>query len=751
MPQSIKRRRFLQLASGTLVTLGASQLNGFQTAQRYDRALAQPARHKLALLVGINHYPEPIQSLKGCLTDVEMQYELLVHRYGFNPQDIMVVSDSTLTLPNQTIVSPPTRQNILNAFETHLIGQAQPGDVVVFHYSGHGSYVQDEDGVTEFNGFNGTIVPSDGREQGRDRVDDIMGKTLFLLSLALPTDAVTLVLDSCHSGGGIRGNTLVRALANINAQPSEQELNYQAKWMQHLGLDDEALRVKRQQGIAKGVALGSTQLGQLSAEAPFEGFHAGAFTYLLTRYLWQLPVQQPLSDTFANITRSTKDVANSTGITQDPVYEAARGQNRESQPVYLLDLGRLPAEAVLRTIRGNQVSFWLGGQPVNNLAAKQAIFNLVDDRGTVIGEVHQTERLGLLGRGTLQATTRPSLQPGLLMREQIRGIPTNLTLKIGIAQSLVDEATAALAQLTAIDRIEAAVVTPVDPFDYLLGRLTPEARTQAQQRYAQFTAEPNSIGLLTSELTPVPQTFGVVGESIEDAIKRLRLRLKILLAGKMLGTVVNGQTSNVKASVSLFAVDQFTPLFAIGSRATQPKSAIANSVQIPTNTEIRVQVQNDESQDLFVSLIYIANTGHMGILYPVLWDAPEEATRVGQGESIQIPDPTDSSSFHFVIEGPANFLELMILVSTEPLRDTLRSLQVIARGRGTRSGDPLAFIEGARSLNESEDAPVEVMDALLGDVSRSSRQLTNSPISNDTQQVDSNHLAAFSVMVEVLA
>ncbi|MGF1522577.1 MAG: caspase family protein [Leptolyngbyaceae cyanobacterium] len=751
MSQPIKRRRLLQLAGGTLATVGANQLNLFQSAQHYDRALAQPARRKLALLVGINDYPESIPSLKGCLTDVEMQYELLVHRYGFDPQDIRVVSDSTLTLPDQTITSPPTRQNILNAFETHLIGQAQSDDVVVFHYSGHGSYVQDEAGVTEFNGFNGTLVPSDGRGQGRDRVDDIMGKTLFLLSLALPTDAVTLVLDSCHAGGGIRGNTLVRALENANAQPSDQELDYQRQWMNQLELDEETLRIKRQQGIAKGVALGSTQLGYKSAEVPFEDFHAGAFTYLLTRYLWQLPVQQPLSDTFANIARSTKDVANTARITQDPVYDTARGQNWELQPVYLLDPGRPPAEAVLRNIRGNQVSFWLGGQPVNNLAAKQAIFNLVDDRGNSIGEVHQTERIGLLGRGTLQATTRLGLRSGQLMREQIRGVPTNLILRVGIAESLVDDSTTALAQLNAIDRIEAASVTPAAPFDYLLGRFTPEVRAQAQQRYAEFTAEPNSIGLLTSDLIPVPATFDSASESVEAAINRLRPRLKILLAGKMLGTVVNGQTSNLKADVSLFAVDQPTALFSTGSRAAQTASAIAHSVQIPTNTEIRVQVQNDESQDLFVSAIYIANTGHMGILYPVLWDAPEDATRIAQGEIIQIPDPTAPESFHFVIEGPSNFLELLILVSTEPLRDALRSLQAIARGRGARSGDPLAFVEGARSPDESEDAPVEVLDALLGDVSRSSRQSTDTPISADIQQVSSNHLAAFSVMVEVLA
>ena len=38
-----------------------------------------------------------------------------------------------------------TRQGILTTFEEHLIKQAKPGDVVVFHFSGHGSQVEDRD------------------------------------------------------------------------------------------------------------------------------------------------------------------------------------------------------------------------------------------------------------------------------------------------------------------------------------------------------------------------------------------------------------------------------------------------------------------------------------------------------------------------------------------------------------------------------------------------------------------------------
>jgi hypothetical protein len=92
-------------------------------------------------------YPTGISSLGGCVNDVRLQYELLVHRYGFNPQDIVIVTDEGsargLNLAAGEIVSGATRDNIISRFRSHLIEQAKADDVVVFHYSGHGSYVTD--------------------------------------------------------------------------------------------------------------------------------------------------------------------------------------------------------------------------------------------------------------------------------------------------------------------------------------------------------------------------------------------------------------------------------------------------------------------------------------------------------------------------------------------------------------------------------------------------------------------------------
>ncbi len=122
------RRHFLQFVSSTLAAIGLNQVSFLQSTQRYGKVLAQSTPRKLALLVGINNYVK--QPLEGCLNDLDLQRHLLIHRFGFNPKDIYVLSNEKAT-----------RVGILTAFEEHLIKQAKPGDVVVYHYSGHGSQI----------------------------------------------------------------------------------------------------------------------------------------------------------------------------------------------------------------------------------------------------------------------------------------------------------------------------------------------------------------------------------------------------------------------------------------------------------------------------------------------------------------------------------------------------------------------------------------------------------------------------------
>jgi len=85
---NITRRELIQQTGWGLLTLAISQ----GTLNRHLAALAAPNPRKLALLVGIDQYGANIPPLPGCLTDVELQKDLLRYRFGFQDADIVTLT-----------------------------------------------------------------------------------------------------------------------------------------------------------------------------------------------------------------------------------------------------------------------------------------------------------------------------------------------------------------------------------------------------------------------------------------------------------------------------------------------------------------------------------------------------------------------------------------------------------------------------------------------------------------------------------
>ncbi|MDA0673256.1 MAG: caspase family protein, partial [Cyanobacteria bacterium] len=502
----IRRRHFLQLAGSSLAAIGLSQVDFLRHGNQMHRALAQTTPRKLALLVGINNYPTGISSLGGCVNDVRLQYELLVHRYGFNPQDILIVTDSTsasgLTWAGGEVLAGATREQIIQAFQGHL-GMAQPGDVALFHYSGHGSYVKDPHpidyanspeyldipGYQDFEGFDGTLVPTDSLTRDRNKVNDIMGSTLFLLSRGINTDNFTMVLDSCHAGGGVRGNLVYRSVnreAGEGRNPSDQEMELQTTLRQQVGLgEDDAFKNAREAGIAKGVAMGAARANQLAAEQSHSGLQAGIFTYLLTRYLWQVSSSRPLKDMFVDLARITRAVDQ--GENQDPIYFVQPGTALDQEPPYLMPPSTVAAEAAIRSIRSNQsLELWLGGMTPNALKAENSIYEVLDQDGTAIARVQQVS--GIYDGLTADAhfidangnrTAAPeNVGPGSLLQEEIRGLNTDFKLTVGLHQSLGADLEEARQVLANYDFLTPTVANGASDTDILLGRFDDTVRSE---------------------------------------------------------------------------------------------------------------------------------------------------------------------------------------------------------------------------------------------------------------------------------
>lgn len=760
----MKRRHFLQATSSALAAIGLSQLDVVRQANQYSRVLAQSTPRKLALLVGINAYPTGVASLRGCVTDVQMQRELLIHRFGFNPTDILTLTDSNAT-----------RQNLLDAFDNHLIQQAQPGDIVVFHFSGHGSLVVDPDPIqlpridayAGVQGYNGTMIPYDARMNlTGTQVDDIMGKTLFLLMSALQTDQVTVMLDSCHSGGGTRGDLQFRAVDSRvgrgEAEPSEAELATQERWMDRLGWSDAELLERRSRGIAKGVALGSAQANQLAADASFGRsgagqFHAGAFTYALTRYLWQQPSNLPLERVFVDLARSTRDVARSSRLVQIPVYEVEPGQNHQQRPLYFIDPPTPAAEAVVLGNEDGEVRFWLGGVSSQSLDAFEtgAIFSIIDAQGHEIGQIEQTRRVGLEGYGVLIGERRSLPEPGLLLRERVRGIPDNLTLRLGLDPSLGDDLATMRSRLESVSRVDPVAVNGEASPHFLIGRMTDESLALVTQEQIQQVGSLGSLGLFTSGLVPLNRTFGSPDESVEAAVVRLVPQFQVLLAGQILRSVLNSDTSDLNLDVIVQPVQGNQVVGRNRSRGSQSLDTVIQRVDssieaLRSGSEISITVTNREDRPIHVGVLAIGGTGAITVLHPTDWDAPESASLLEPGRSLmapelrQIRDPNrnycenPSNEFHLCLSG-SGYVELLTIASTTPLRDALRGIQQIADASRAARGQPIGL--GA-------DDALSVVDALLGEADRSTR--SDIEVRSDRQAIDVTKMAAISTIIQVV-
>ena len=96
-----------------------------------------------------NSQRQPFESLDGAVSDMDAVKALLMDKFGFREGDIK-------TLTNQEA----TADEILSAIQKHLIDSAQPGDVSLFYYAGHGSLMRNLS-TPKPSGYDSTIVPAD--------------------------------------------------------------------------------------------------------------------------------------------------------------------------------------------------------------------------------------------------------------------------------------------------------------------------------------------------------------------------------------------------------------------------------------------------------------------------------------------------------------------------------------------------------------------------------------------------------------
>jgi hypothetical protein len=176
-----------------------------------------------ALLIGVDCYLENempnggwYRCLGGCVRDVNQAEAFLRSKLGLAGDRIFKLT-ATYTGPHpaskkhsyQPTEPPeqwPTYQNMVAGFN-RITELAQPGDQVYIHYSGHGGRATTAFPNLKTDGLDEALVPTDiGTSEAR-YVRDV--EIAYLLKVMVDKGLlVTVVLDSCHSGG--RGGAVAR-------------------------------------------------------------------------------------------------------------------------------------------------------------------------------------------------------------------------------------------------------------------------------------------------------------------------------------------------------------------------------------------------------------------------------------------------------------------------------------------------------------------------------------------------------------
>lgn len=230
-----------------------------------------------ALLVGIDAYPSSIPPLYGCLNDIAAFNVWLKGRAAGGAYQLAV---HTLT------DAQATREAVINGFRQ--LGQAGEGDVALFYYSGHGSQqcTPPEFWAIEPDHKNETLVLHDSRSPGSW---DLADKELAVLiaGVAARGAHVVVILDSCHSGSGTRGDREPAAVRWISAderpRPPESYLFSPQALAQGPLRGTRDVRPSGWLVLPEGrhVLLAACRAEQTAKEYFADGQHWGAFSYFL--------------------------------------------------------------------------------------------------------------------------------------------------------------------------------------------------------------------------------------------------------------------------------------------------------------------------------------------------------------------------------------------------------------------------------------------------------------------------------------
>lgn len=756
----LKRRAFLKQTGTALAALGLSEAGLSLLADRYQQALAQPTRRKLAVLVGINQYPESVcdyvptrgAALNGCMTDVELQQELLVYRFGFQPSEIVTLIDQAAT-----------RQNIEAALMA-IAQQAAAGDLVLFHFSGLGSQIRLEGSESQFQN---SLVPIDGTLPTPENpvIHDLMQDTLGLLLRSIATDQVITVLDAGYTrlGRSTQGNLRIRSRPDAPMGAIDPaELALQEQLSQQTRISQSQITKQWQTGQLPGIILQASTANRIAAEAQWSGFSAGLFTYALTQQLWW---STPATTLWVSFNQAAGSVKQTTGVEQQPVIG---GQTAQKQTVPVIDLsGEVGSDGVIRAIdEDGKAQVWLAGLPAVVLEnAGTSLLSVASLPASPQPLLQLRTREGLIfkARG-VGSEAAYALQAGQLVQEAVRVLPRNIGLTIALDASLERiERVDATSAFSAIPRVS-SVIAGEQPADFLFGKMQPASLLAASlpsspDAVQDVPTSPDSspetsssgYGLFYPGRNAIPNTLIQNVEAVKTAVHRITPQLKTLLALKLLRLTQNQGSSRlgVRALLETVAPQERLILQQETVRAQRklPVSKVATllmaegSATLPIGSQVQYRLYNYSDQPIYFVLIGLDTKGNALIFCPAGASSPgglsaAQPTPIPSGETVIVPQPNAAD---WLVQPPLGLIETHVICSRAPLMQTYQILE--AEMRSKTSAGQVAMLSN----------PLDVVQAVLQDLHQASSPILPAvEIPADQYALDVNAWATLSFVYQAV-
>jgi hypothetical protein len=307
------------------------------------------AQTQRALLIGINIYQPPgttaehpagctygrcelkaFQNLDGSVNDAQSMADLLTSaKFGFPANQVVLLTNPAPPHPRPGVMILPasqtTRDGILAAMQKYLVDLPQKGDTVVFYDASHGSLRVNSKGnklTVLVNGkyvhADSTLVPSDAYTGGYDVRDREMTR---IFNAALDKGVhLTVIFDSCHSGGITRG---------IGPKYVERTLAFDPRDISEAP-DAQTPPSERRENPA--LIFSAAQQDETAKEMPPTDPSAephGAFTAALVQTLEVLPADTPASLVYERV----RAVLEGSSVPeQEPDLDAAEA--RRQQPLF---------------------------------------------------------------------------------------------------------------------------------------------------------------------------------------------------------------------------------------------------------------------------------------------------------------------------------------------------------------------------------------------------------------------------------